>query len=89
MRRGLEGMNEDDCVGGALKRKSTRSILRPADNDQDELTVKPARNNNYLREQSARSRIEPTKQSMEFIASHSDDEMLLELDMDEFKINKL
>jgi len=51
--------------------------------------VKPARNNNYLREQSAQSKVKPAKQSMEFVGGHSDDEMLLELDMEEFKINKL
>jgi hypothetical protein len=57
--------------------------------DEPDEFVKPARNNNYLREESAQSKVKPVKQSMEFIGSHSDDEMMLELDMDEFKINKL
>lgn len=72
---------------GGLVRKSTRSILK---NDDADEYVRPARNNNYLREESAKSRTKPiVKLSAEFVAEHSDDEMLLELDMDEFKINKL
>ncbi len=52
-RRGLE---EDMHEEGGLVRKSTRSILKVDDTDE---YVRPARNNNYLREESANSKAKP------------------------------
>jgi len=50
-------MNECDDLNVALKRKSTRSILRVAENnEQDDFAIKPARNNNYLGDHSSRSK---------------------------------
>jgi len=70
-----------------LVRKSTRSILKI---DGPDVYVKATRNNNYLSDESAYSKNKPhSKRSVVLISEHSDDEMLLELDMDEFKINKL
>ena len=47
-RRGLEDMHDE----GVLVRKSTRSILKV---DEPDEYVRPARNNNYLRQDSEKS----------------------------------
>jgi hypothetical protein len=80
-------MADADICESEILKQSSRSIIRR--DDLDNSMVKPARNNNYLQEESSRSKIRQVDKSNEMVCDNSDEEMLVELDMDEFKINRL
>ena len=80
-------MADADICESEILKQSSRSIIRR--DDLDNSMVKPARNNNYLQEESSRSNIRQVNKSNEMVCENSDEEMLVELDMDEFKINRL